>query len=96
MVEGRNDYRMGAAVSGAGTGQSDDIPAMLADGEWVWDADTVSALGDGSNKAGSELLDAFRQSVREHKRSAPNNKIPPPASPLQYMKVAMQKTGRSK
>jgi hypothetical protein len=96
MVDGRNDYRMGAAVSGAGTGQSDDIPAMLADGEWVWDADTVSALGDGSNKAGSELLDAFRQSVREHKRSAPNNKIPPPASPLQYMKVAMQKTGRSK
>ncbi len=96
MVEGRNDYRQGAAVSGVGTGQSDDIPAMLADGEWVWDADTVSALGDGSNKAGSELLDAFRQSVREHKRSAPNNKIPPPASPLQYMKVAMQKTGRSK
>ena len=87
MVEGRNDYRMGAAVSGAGTGQSDDIPAMLADGEYVLDSDLVSMLGDGSNKAGSQILDKWREEIRRHKRSAPVNKIPPPAkSPLAYMK----------
>jgi hypothetical protein len=87
MVEGRNDYRMGAAVSGAGTGQSDDIPAMLADGEYVLDSDLVSMLGDGSNKAGSQILDNWREEIRRHKRSAPVNKIPPPAkSPLAYMK----------
>jgi len=87
MVDGRNDYRMGAAVSGAGTGQSDDIPAMLADGEYVLDSDLVSMLGDGSNKAGSQILDKWREEIRRHKRSAPVNKIPPPAkSPLAYMK----------
>lgn len=87
MVEGRNDYRQGAAVSGAGTGQSDDIPAMLADGEYVLDSDLVSMLGDGSNKAGSQILDKWREEIRRHKRSAPVNKIPPPAkSPLAYMK----------
>lgn len=87
MVEGRHDYRQGAAVRGPGTGQSDDIPAMLADGEYVIDAELVSMLGDGSNKAGAEKLDEFREAVRKHKRSTPLHKIPPPAkSPLAYMK----------
>jgi hypothetical protein len=77
MKEGRHDYRQGAAVNGPGDGQSDDIPAMLADGEYVIDAELVSMLGNGSNKAGAQYLDRFRQSVREHKRSAPLDKIPP-------------------
>ena len=86
-IDGRNDYRMGAAVSGEGTGQSDDIPAMLADGEYVLDSDLVSMLGDGSNKAGSQILDKWREEIRGHKRSAPVDEIPPPAkSPLEYMK----------
>lgn len=89
-VEGRMDYRDGAEVKGAGDGQSDDIPAMLADGEFVIDAETVAQLGNGSTKAGSNLLDEFRKAVREHKRSAPVDKIPPASSPLQYMKTAMQ------
>lgn len=86
--------KTGHYVDGRGTGQSDEIPAMLADGEYVIDADTVAALGDGSSKAGSELLDKFREAIREHKRSAPADKIPPKASPLQYMKVAMKAAGR--
>jgi hypothetical protein len=87
MKEGRHDYRKGAAVNGPGDGQSDDIPAMLADGEYVIDAELVSMLGNGSNKAGAQYLDRFRQSVREHKRSAPLDKIPPKTkSPLAYMK----------
>jgi hypothetical protein len=77
----------GHYVQGEGDGQSDDIPAMLADGEYVFDADTVAALGNGSNKAGALQLDRMRQEIRKHKRSAPHNKIPPKAkSPLEYMK----------
>jgi len=86
-VEGRMDLRQGAYVQGKGDGQSDDIPAMLADGEYVFDADTVAAFGNGSNKAGAEVLDKLREQIRRHKRSAPVNKIPPPAkSPLAYLK----------
>ena len=91
-VEGRKDYRQGAAVTGAGDGQSDDIPAMLADGEYVFDADTVAQLGNGSTKAGSQMLDKFREEIRQHKRSAPVHKIPPPSkSPLAYLAAAQKK-----
>lgn len=77
----------GHFVQGQGDGQSDDIPAMLADGEYVFDADTVAALGNGSSKAGALQLDKMRQAIRKHKRSAPNDKIPPKAkSPLEYLK----------
>jgi hypothetical protein len=87
IVQGRQDYRQGAYVQGAGDGQSDDIPAMLADGEYVIDAETVSQLGNGSNKAGAKMLDKFRQNIRAHKRSAPTHKIPPKSkSPLAYLK----------
>lgn len=76
-------------VRGKGDGQSDDIPAMLADGEYVLDAELVSQLGDGSNKAGAEKLDRFREAIRRHKRSAPDNKIPPKAKKLtSYLREA--------
>jgi hypothetical protein len=55
------------AVNGAGTGRSDDIPAVLSDGEYVIDAETVALLGDGSNKAGAKKLDDLRVKVRKHK-----------------------------
>jgi hypothetical protein len=92
VVQGRKDYRAGSAVTGPGDGQSDDIPAMLADGEYVFDADTVAQLGNGSTKAGSKILDQFREELRAHKRSAPVNKIPPPSkSPLAYLAEAQKK-----
>jgi hypothetical protein len=128
----------GYYAGGRGTGQSDDIPAMLHDGDYVMDADAVAAFGDGSSKAGNEalmkflhqvphhdhkdgepvpakiadgevvlpeafvtalgggdnkhgakMLDAMREELREHKRSAPTSKIPPKAkSPLEYLKMA--------
>jgi len=60
---------------------------MLADGEYVFDADTVAALGNGSSDAGAKRLDEMRQAIRKHKRSAPVDKIPPKAkSPLEYLK----------
>lgn len=89
IVQGRQDYREGAYVQGAGDGQSDDIPAMLADGEYVIDAETVAQLGNGSNKAGAKMLDKFRENIRSHKRNTPTHKIPPKSkSPLAYLKGA--------
>ena len=74
-------------VQGEGGGQDDLVPAKLADGEYVLDAEIVAALGDGSNKEGARKLDAWRDAIRKHKRSAPLGKIPPKAkSPLEYMK----------
>jgi hypothetical protein len=79
--------KTGYYVRGKGDGQSDEIPAMLADGEYVFDADTVAALGNGSNEAGARILDKMRENLRKHKRSAKPGDIPPPAkSPLAYMK----------
>jgi hypothetical protein len=89
MVEGRMDFRQGSAVHGAGDGQSDDIPAMLADGEYVIDSETVAQIGNGSTKAGAQALDKFREGIRAHKRSAPINKIPPKTKALtSYLKGA--------
>jgi hypothetical protein len=89
IVEGRYDFRNGSAVHGEGDGQSDDIPAMLADGEYVIDAETVAQIGNGSTKAGAQALDKFRESIRAHKRSAPLNKIPPKTKALtSYLKGA--------
>jgi len=87
LVEGRMDFRNGSAVHGDGDGQSDDIPAMLADGEYVIDAETVAQIGNGSTKAGAQALDKFRENIRSHKRSAPINKIPPKTKALtSYLK----------
>ncbi len=57
----------GHQVSGPGTGRSDDIPAMLSDGEYVIDAETVALLGDGSGNAGARRLDEMRKEIRKHK-----------------------------
>lgn len=82
----------GHYVKGRGDGQSDDIPAMLADGEYVFDADTVAALGNGSSDAGAKVLDKMREELRAHKRSAPVDEIPPKAkSPLEYIKQGMKR-----
>ena len=58
--------KTGHYAQGRGTGQSDDIPATLHDGDYVVDADTVAALGDGSSKAGAGALEQFRRGLPEH------------------------------
>jgi hypothetical protein len=64
------------------------VPAKIADGEYVFPASFVTAIGKGDNKAGAKILDKMREAIRKHKRSAPNNKIPPKAkSPLDYLKM---------
>ena len=84
----REDFRDGKHVAGPGDGQSDDIPAWLADGEFVFPADVVSALGNGSTKAGTEKLYEMMHSIRDRARSKGPKDLPPPAykSPLDYLK----------
>lgn len=74
-------------LKGQTGGQDDKVPAMLSDGEYVMDAETVAHLGDGNNAAGAEKLDKMRESVRAHKRAGPLSKIAPKAKdPMQYLK----------
>lgn len=84
----REDFRDGKHVAGDGDGQSDDIPAWLADGEFVFPADVVSALGNGSTKAGTDKLYEMMHSIRARARSKGPKDLPPPAlkSPLDYLK----------
>jgi hypothetical protein len=92
----RIDFRTGNAVTGPGDGQSDDIPAMLADGEFVFPADVVAALGNGSTKAGSDKLYDMMHSIRAYHRSAKPKDLPPPAkkSPLDYLTKTASKARR--
>lgn len=77
-------------VNGAGGGQDDLIPAQLADGEYVFDAEIVAALGDGSSKEGAKKLDKFREAIRKHKRGGSVKEIPPKAkSPLAYLRSVL-------
>ena len=78
-------------VKGKGTGRSDEIPAYLSDGEYVIDAETVALLGDGSNKAGAEILNGMRKNIRSHKGKvlAQGQFSPNAKSPLQYLKGGM-------
>lgn len=69
-------------VKGPGDGTSDSIPARLANGEYVMDAQTVSMLGNGDNGAGAKQLDSFRENVRKHKGEAlAKGKMAPDAHP---------------
>jgi hypothetical protein len=79
----------GKYVEGKGDGTSDDISAMLANGEYVFSADVVSALGNGSNKAGAEKLGEMVEAIRSRARSSAPDKLPPDAkSPLEYLKLS--------
>lgn len=71
FVTGLTGYYAG----GRGTGQSDDIPAMLHDGDYVIDAEAVSALGDGSSKAGKDALTGFMHQV-PHRDGARGKPVP--------------------
>ena len=79
-----HNYQGHGAVRGPGGGQDDIVDARMAPGEYVFDADTVAALGDGSSEEGARRLDAWRKHLREHKRSAPSSKIPPKALPAPH------------
>lgn len=63
-------------VEGPGSGQDDLIDAKLSDGEFVFDAATVSRIGQGSSKAGAEKLEAVRNAIAKkagQKKFLPKN-----------------------
>lgn len=58
---GYMNAKRGGQIRGPGTGTSDDIPAMLSDGEHVIPAREVAALGNGSSDAGHERIYKMRE-----------------------------------
>ena len=73
----------GRLLDGPGDGVSDSIPAVIVDGmakggqpakvargEYIFDARTVAALGNGSTDAGAERLDKMRENILRDDRKA--------------------------
>ena len=56
MPSGDLDMRPGGEPVGPGTGTSDDIPAMLSDGEFVMTAKAVENAGGGDRELGSNRM----------------------------------------
>ena len=81
----RQDMARGGYVPGGSGGMDDDVPAVidgnrparLSSGEFVFDAATVAALGDGNNQAGARKLNQLRHAIRQkaygHRRQPPKN-----------------------
>jgi len=55
--------RKNGHINGPGTGTSDDIPAMLSDGEFVFTAKAVRNMGDGSRRKGAKRMYALMKKL---------------------------------
>jgi hypothetical protein len=55
--------RKNGHINGPGTGTSDDVPAMLSDGEFVFTAKAVRSLGDGSRRKGAKRMLALMKKL---------------------------------
>ena len=66
----------------AAGGQDDVVDIKAAPGEYVLDAEIVSALGDGNTEAGVRKLDQMRKNIRSHKRGGALSQIAPKARPI--------------
>ena len=76
-------------VKGIGGGQEDNIPAWLSDGEYVWSAQDVALLGDGSTDDGVRRLDKMRQMVRQRAGLKDVKKIAKPQKGIDKMLKAV-------
>jgi hypothetical protein len=76
-------------VKGIGSGQEDKIPAWLSDGEYVWSAQDVADLGDGSTDEGVRRLDKMRQMVRRQAGRRDVKKIAKPQKGIDKMLKAV-------
>jgi hypothetical protein len=50
-------------INGPGTGTSDSVPAMLSDGEFVFTAKAVRAMGNGSRRKGAKRMYAMMKQL---------------------------------
>jgi hypothetical protein len=57
-------YKKGTLVSGPGKGQDDKIKTSVPDGSYIIDASSTSMFGDGSTKAGSDILKEFENHIK--------------------------------
>jgi hypothetical protein len=95
MVKHLVEYRKGGGhqgpgkVTGIGSGQEDLIPAWLSDGEYVWSAQDVADLGDGSTDEGVRRLDKMRQMVRRQAGRKDVKKIAKPQKGIDTMLKAV-------
>jgi hypothetical protein len=95
MVKHLMEYRKGGGhhgpgpVNGIGSGQEDKIPAWLSDGEYVWSAQDVADLGDGSTNEGVRRLDKMRQMVRKRAGRKNVKKIAKPQQGIEQMLKAV-------
>ena len=95
MVKHLLEYRKGGGhhgpgqVKGIGSGQEDKIPAWLSDGEYVWSAQDVADLGDGSTDEGVRRLDKMRQMVRQQAGRKDVKKIAKPQKGIDRMLKAV-------
>ena len=55
--------RKNGPINGPGTGTSDDIPAMLSDGEFVFTAKAVRNMGNGSRRKGAKKMYALMKNL---------------------------------
>ena len=76
-------------MKGIGSGQDDKIPAWLSDGEYVWSAQDVADLGDGSTDEGVRRLDKMRQMVRQQAGRKDVKKIAKPQKGIDKMLKAV-------
>ena len=72
------DLRGGGASFGPGTGTSDDIPAMLSDGEFVVTANAVKNLGGGDRMEGARRMYSMMNQLD------PNSQSPSEVSGVGY------------
>lgn len=95
MVSHLIEYRKGGGhmgpghVKGIGSGQDDKIPAWLSDGEYVWSAQDVADLGDGSTDEGVRRLDKMREMVRKGAGRKDVKKIAKPQRGIEDMLKAV-------
>jgi hypothetical protein len=60
-----NFSRKNGPINGPGTGTSDDIPAMLSDGEFVFTAKAVRNAGAGSRRKGAARMYKLMKSLEK-------------------------------
>ena len=72
------DMTSGGASNGPGTGTSDDIPAMLSDGEFVVTSNAVKNLGGGDRMLGAQRM------YRMMNQLDPNSQTPAEMSGIGY------------
>ncbi len=65
LAQGGYPRRIGQ-IEGPGTETSDDIPAMLSDGEFVMTARAVRGMGNGSRREGAKKMYALMHQLERN------------------------------